>query len=200
MKRKLFVIALAAVSVCVMMSCGSKDGSKEKADAELVAEEVGENEEADAEADDNANAEEEIVAMINDIFDDSDIEYTTNEKGYQEAVIDLTTQFGSKKLCDLVEQVRKIDADKDETEQFIADWNWMLRCFDQGGVEDISVANVDGNKAKVEYWVCNSGMRELYTLALVKEDGQWRVDDVLIMGGQHGSKVKEMKEYIEANQ
>jgi hypothetical protein len=204
MKRKLFMIAFAAVSVCVMVACGSKDGSKEKADAEQVAEETSEvteeaseNEENGEEAD--ARVEDEIVAMINDIFDDSDIEYTTNDQGYMEANIDLIMDFGSIRLCNLVEQVRMIDANKDETEHFIADWNWMLNCFDQGGVEDIEV-DVDGDTAKAKYWVSNSGMRELYELALVKEDGQWRVDDVLTMGGQKGSKAEEMTKYIEENQ
>ena len=199
------MIALAVMSVCVMMSCGSKDGSKEKADAEKVAEETTEvaeeaieNEENGEEAD--VNAEEEIVAMINDIFDDSDIEYTTTEEGYLEAEIDLIMDFGSKKLCNLVEQVRKIDAGKDETEHFIPDWNWMLSCYDQGGVEDITVEAVDGNTAKAKYWVSNGGRRELYELALVKEDGQWRVDDVLILGGEQGSKVEEMTKYIAENQ
>ena len=198
------MIAFAAVSVCVMVACGSKDGSKEKADAEQVAEETSEvteeaseNEENGEEAD--ARAEDEIVAMINDIFDDSDIEYTTNDQGYMEANIDLIMDFGSIRLCNLVEQVRKIDADKEEAERFIADWNWMLNCFDQGGVEDIEV-DVDGDTAKAKYWVSNSGMRELYELALVKEDGQWRVDDVLTMGGQKGSKAEEMTKYIEENQ
>ena len=64
---------------------------------------------------------------------------------------------------------------------------------------DIEV-DVDGDTAKAKYWVSNSGMRELYELALVKEDGQWRVDDVLTMGGQKGSKAEEMTKYIEENQ
>ena len=190
MKRKLFMIAFAAASVCVLVGCGPKDGSKEKADTEQVAE--------SGEAD--SKAKEEIVAMINAIFDDSNIVYTTNDKGEQEAEIDLIIQYGSKKLCNLVEQVRKIDAAKAEEDHFIADWNWMLSCWDIGlcEAEDIDVA-VDGDTAKVKYWAAHSGQRNLYELALVYEDGQWRVDDTLTMGGEPGSKVEQMTKYINEN-
>ena len=192
------MIALAAVSVCVMVSCGSKDGSKEKADAEQVAEGASEDEKEAGKTD--SKAEEEIVAMINDIFDESNIEYSTNDEGYMEAEIDLITQYGSKRLCGLVEQVRKIDADKAEEDHFIADWNWLLSCWDIGLCEadDIDAA-IDGNTAKVKYWISHSGQGALYELALVYEDGQWRVDDILTMGGEPGSKVEQMTKYINEN-
>ena len=66
MKRKLFMVAIAAVSMCVMVSCGKKDNkaNDEKADTE----EVAENEEEEDDADDTVEAS--VTKLLNDAYED----------------------------------------------------------------------------------------------------------------------------------
>ncbi len=204
-------MAIAAVSMCVMAACGSKDGSKQKEGTEQVAEGSEADSEAVAggsEADSEAVAggseadpkAEEIVAMIKGIYDDVDMAYSTSGEDDDEDQFDLITKFGSKRLLDLVEKVRKIDAGKDEADHFIADWNWLICCWDVGvsRPEDIE-ATVDGNKARVKYWLYYSSQYALYDMALVYEDGKWRIDDILQIANDVGSKVEQMNKYIKDN-
>jgi hypothetical protein len=209
MKRKLYVYAIALVAVCVMAGCGSKEskeGSKESKDTVQVAEagttEAGATEASYAEASEtDSQADEEIVAMIKAVYDDVDIVYSTSGEGEPENNIDLMTKYGSKRFCDLVQQVRKIDAGKAEGNRFVDDWDELLSYWGVGQcqVTDDFETTVDGNTAKAKYWLFYSGQYALYELALVKEDGKWRIDDMLQIGNDTGSKVEQMTKYIKEN-
>ena len=188
MKRKLYLIVITALSVCVLGSCSS-NGNNNKAETGLVAK--------DGEVDPKAK---EVVDMVKSIFTDTDSIYSTRSEDNDEGEIDLIAKYGSKKLCNLVEQVRKIDVGKAEDKHFIADWNWLVSCYDMGltQIDEID-ATVDGNNAKAKYWLYYSGQYTLYELALIKEDGQWRIDDTKQIGNDIGSKVEQMSKYINEN-
>ena len=186
------MFAILALSVSLMAACGQKGGAKDK-----VEETTGQ-----AVADDGTNnkAEEEVIAMINAIYDDVDMVYSTSSEPDAGTDIDLMAKYGSKKFFDLVQQIRKIDAGKSEDNRYIADWDVLLCYWDVGVCQptDISVT-IDGNTAKVNYDLYYSGQYATYIMNLVKEDGQWRIDDILQIANDTGSKVEQMAQYIKEN-
>lgn len=194
MKGKFYlVVAIVAVSVCTMVACGSKDAGKDK-------EKDGTGQVAAGGGEVASKAKEEVMAMVKAIYDDVDIIYSTGSEPDVEAPIDLMSKYGSKKFYGLVEQVRKIDADKDEENRFVADWDGLLCYWDVGVCQptDITVT-IDGSTAKVNYELYYSGQYATYVLALVNEEGQWRIDDILQICNDVGSKVEQMTNYLKEN-
>lgn len=193
MKGKIYLFAIVAVSVSMMVACGQKDGSKDK-------EKDGAGQVAASGDEAASKVKEDVIAMIKAIYDDVDIIYSTGSEPAEEAGIDLMSKYGSKKFFRLVEQVRKIDAGKDEENRFVDDWDTLLNCWDVGVCQptDINVT-IDGSTAQVNYELYYSGQYATYVLALVKEEGQWRIDDILQIGNDVGSKVEQMTSYLKEN-
>ena len=199
MKRKLYLFAIAAVSVCVMTACGSKDSSKdkEKAGTEKVAEGNDEGDEDDGE-EAAPKTKEGVIAMVRSLYDDANTIYSPSEDG-MEANIDLVGEYCSKKFNELVSQIREIDVEKGEP-GLCEDWNGLLSFYDEAPIEpkDFDVT-IDGNTAMANFELVHGDESATHSFALVYEDGQWRIDDIEQRGIDGYSKVEQMTEYIEEN-
>ena len=202
MKRKLFLFAIAAVSMCVMVACGSKDASKDK--DQNATEKVTEKAESDDSEDGEEAApktEEGVVALINAIYEDVNIICGPRGEDDLEPNIDLVGQYCSKEFRELVDKIREIDANKGE-EEFDLQGNWvgLWAFFDPPfEVQDIDVS-LDGDEASVSYFLKKGGEKVEMDYSVVYEDGQWRISDCDRIGMLAGSWVDRMNDYIEANQ
>ena len=198
MKAKLYLMAIVAVSVCMMVACGSKDASKEKSSeaAEQVAEEAEPDTEGAA-----LKTEEGVVALINAIYEDVNTICAPRDEDDCEPNIDLVGQYCSKEFRELVDKVREIDVNKGE-DAFIAQNNWIvLWAFFEPPfeVQDIDVS-LDGDEGTVNYFLKKGDEKAEMDFSVVYEDGQWRFSDCDRIGMLAGSWVDRMNEYIEANQ
>ena len=200
MSRKTLLIAIAALSVCTMMACGSKDSSKDN-------ENVGSSQVADA-ADEMTDDEEDapktkegVIAMLKEAYDDVNIIYGPRDEDDLEPNIDLFGMYCSKSFRELIDQVREIEAKKDSGDDyFFTDWNALWHFWDEGTVtpKDFDV-QVEGDTADATFELVHGKETVTQSVSLVYEDGQWRVNDWLQRGMDAVSKVEQMKEYIEEN-
>ena len=200
MKRKLFVFAIAALSVCVMASCGKKDSSKEnaeKANTENVESEPEETDEEDV----APKTEEGVIAMLQEAYADANL--VSQPEDDMEPNIDLFGEYCSKSFNEKLNRIREIDADKewgakyellkDELGQFIY---WEGSTVE---MKDIDVT-IDGDTANATYLLTN-GEDELMTeVELVYEDGQWHINNWLQIGMMALDVQENMDEYIQENQ
>ena len=197
MKRKLFLLAISALSMCMMAACSSKDSSKEKESAEQV--EAANSEEDDGEKD-APKTKDGVIAMLKAAYEDVNIIYNPPEDDC-EPNIDLFGMYGSKAFNELIGQVREIEAAKNsEDDLFFTDWSALWHFWDEGTVTptDFDV-DVDGDTAEATFELVHGKDSATQVVSLVYEDGQWRVDDWLQRGMDGLSKVEEMKEYIKEN-
>ncbi len=195
MKRKLFVMVIAAVSVCVMAACGSQDGSKKKTDTEQVAE--GTNEvEADDGDEAGSDVKKAIVKLVKAV--NNDINALSGEKPN----VDLIDKYCSKNLRQLVAKISDIDRNKPAGEGYATDGKWanVLWAFYEPPfeIEKIDVY-VDGDEGTVSYLQRKGGEKVEMDYRVVLEDGEWRFDDCERMGMMARSWVEDMNEYIEEN-
>lgn len=198
MKAKLYLMAIVAVSVCMMVACGSKDASKEKSSE--AAEQVAEEAEPDAEGT-ALKTEEGVVALINAIYEDVNTICAPRDEDDCEPNIDLVGQYCSKEFRELVDKVREIDVNKGE-DAFVADGDWTaLWAFFEPPfeVQDIDVS-LDGDEGTVNYFLKKGDEKAEMDFSVVYEDGQWRISDCDRFGLMTGSWIDRMNEYIEANQ
>lgn len=176
MKRTFIVFGIAAMSVFVMISCGSKDASKDKESTEQVAEG---NEEATEEAEEDEAApktEEGVIAMLEEAYADANL--ISQPEDDMEVNLDLYGMYCSKDFNDKVEKVRSIEASTGEKFTAFEDALGMFVYWDGSTVtmKDAS-AWVDGDTAGASY-VLTNGDEEMETVVnLVYEDGQWRIDN-----------------------
>ena len=204
MKRKLFLCAIAMVSMCVMVACGSKDASKDKANDKAATEQVAEETESDEfEGDATAvKTEEGVVALVNAIYDDINIIYGPRDEDDCEPNIDIVGQYCSKEFRELTDKIREIDVNKAEGEGFDlnGDWAALWAFFDLPfEVQDIDVS-IDGDEGSVSLFLKKGGEKVEMDYSVVYEDGQWRFSDCDRIGMLTGSWIDRMNEYIEANQ
>lgn len=193
MKKRFFMMAIATLTVCVMSACGSKDGGKEY--TEPVVDTADDSDEA------APKTEEGVIAMMRAAYEDANLIYAPQEDG-MEANIDLFGMYCSKEFNSVIEQVREIEAKKDnENDCFFADWNALWHFWDDGVVtpKDFDVS-IDGDTADVTFELTHGKDSATQAVALVYEDGQWRVNDWLQRGMDGLSMVEQMKEYIKNNQ
>jgi hypothetical protein len=212
MKRKLFVMTLAAMSACVMMACGSKDDSKKKADAEQVAEEavdvsgevvVDEPADVDEPVDEpSGDAKQAIVKMVNALYDDIKAVNASRNDGKEAPDIDFINKYCSKEFRALVAKIREIDRNKPADEGFGMGDNWgsgMWEFFDPPyELVDLDV-EVDGNEGTVCYYLKKGGEKAEMDYSVVFEDGKWCFSDCDRIGMLAGSWIDRMTEYIEEN-
>lgn len=177
------MIAIATVSMCVMAGCGSKDGSKEKADVEQVAEE------------DDSDAKKAIVGLVNAVYDDINAVSASSSKPN----IDLIGKYCSKEFRELVSKICEIDRNKPADEGFGMNndlWSFYEPPFE---VENNEV-DVDSNEGSVCYQLRKGGEKVDMIYSVVCEDGEWRFSDCERIGMMAGSWVDRMTDYIEENQ
>lgn len=199
MKRKLFVMGIAAMSACVMMACGAKDSSKETGSTEQV--EVASDESEVDDGDEVASKTKEgVIAMLKEAYDDANIIYNPPEDDC-EPNLDLFGMYCSKDFYELINKVREVEAKQtNEEDHFFSDWNAMWHFWDKGVVtpKDFDVT-VDGDKAEATFELTRGNDSATQVVALVYEDNQWRVDDWLQRGMDGLSMREQIKEYLENN-
>ena len=213
MKRKLFLFAIAALSVCVMASCSKKSSkdNKEKDDTELVEnedEDDEELEEADEEVADGVDVapeeewtEEAVANVIRQAYEDVNVIYGPREDDL-EPNIDLYAMYCSEDFNKLVNKIRSIDAQKDDNDDMFfsyPDLTWNY--WGEGSVEpkNIKVELLTGNMAEATFELTH-GQEWLQTkLSFFYENGGWRIEDWLQVGDDETSLVHRMTGYIEQN-
>ena len=210
MKRKLFLFAIAALSVCVMASCGKKSSKdkNEKDDTELVEDEDDEELEADEEVADGVDVapeedwtEEAVADVIRKAYADASLLYAPSEDGL-EANIDVFGMYCTEDFNELLRKVRVIDAQQDDPgDCFFQDESLTWNYWGVGSVEpkNIEVQLTTGNMAQATFQLTH-GEEWLQTeVSLFYENGQWRIDDWVQVGDNAVSLAERMYEYVEQN-
>lgn len=198
MKRTFIVFGIAAMSVFVMMSCGSKDASKDKESTEQVADE---NVEADDEADEDEAApktEEGVIAMLQQAYADANL--VSKPEDDMEPNLDLFGMYCSKDLNDKVEQIRSIEVSTGDKFEAFPDLSSFF-IYWEGSTATMKDASawVDGDTASASY-VLTNGEEEMETsVNLVYEDGQWRIDNWEQIGKFGIDPKGTMEDFIEAH-
>ena len=214
MKRKLYMIAIAAVSMGVMVACSPKGDSKENDKKTNATEEV--TEEADSEEADSEEAESEesyiekatlkteegVVALIYAIYEDINTIYGPSDEDECEPNVGLVGQYLSKEFRELTDKIREIDANKAEGEGFDmnGDWSGLWYFWDPPFEVQNIEASIEGDYGYVNYSLVQGGEGVDMSYTVVYEDGQWRISDCYCIGMMTGSWIDRMNEYIEANQ
>jgi hypothetical protein len=192
MRKNLFLMTIAAVSVCVMVACGSKSSSNKVESAsqpEPAKEEVGYGEE------DAPKTAEGVIAMLKEAYEEVNI-LTNPSDDESEPNIDLVAEFCSKDFNELRDKMR--EAEVNGKPGIVEDWNAMWTFWDEGTItpEDFDVS-VDGDTAEATFNLTNGDDNVTYCVSLVYEDGQWRVSDWTQRGMDGLSLVERMTEYLE---
>lgn len=198
MKRKLFLMAITAISFCVIAACGSKAGSN-NANADQVAAADGSDSDELDEDDENApKTEAGVTDMLNQLYDDINIIYTPRGEDDLEPNIDIFAQYCSSAFNTLREQVMAIDFELDDEEKFFDDWDQLFSFWDEAPMvpTDISV-DVEGDTAQVFYELNHGSESATFELQVVYENGQWHVNDILQRGLDGLSKLEQMRTFIE---
>lgn len=189
------MLGIAAMSVFVMMSCGSKDGSKENKTEEGT-EQVAENEDDEYADEDASKTEEGVIAMLEEAYSDANI--ISQPEDEMEPNIDLFALYCSKEINEKMEQIREIEVSTGEKFDAIPDELGMFIYWEGATVtlNDMDV-DIDGDTATATYNVSN-GSDELITVVdLVYEDGQWRIDNWQQIGMLALDVKERMDEFIE---
>lgn len=191
------MIGIAAMSVFVMMSCGSKDANKDKESTEQVAEAENDEEEMDDET--APKTEEGVIAMLQEAYADANL--ISQPEDDMEPNLDLFSMYCSKDFNEKVEQIRSIEVNTGEKFNVISDPMGMFIYWEGATVKmkDIDV-DVDGDTAIATYNLTNGEDEMITVVDLVYEDGQWRIDEWEQIG-QFALHLKDtMNEFIESNQ
>ncbi len=198
MKRKLFLMAIAAVSVLVMVACGSKAGGNDN--GQEVAVNGSDPEELDNE-DVAPKTADGVIAMLRELYDEVNIIYTPRGDDEEEPQIDLFGEFCSDEFNEIRGQVLAIDAKLDDMDKFFVDWNQLFSFWDEAPItpKDFDV-DIDGDTATVCYELTHNDESATHVLELVYENGHWRVNDVLQRGIDALNKLDEMRSFIENRQ
>ena len=189
------MLGIAAMSVFVMMSCGSKDGSKENKTEEGT-EQVAENEDDEYADEDAPKTEEGVIAMLEEAYSDANI--ISQPEDEMEPNIDLFALYCSKEINEKMEQIREIEVSTGEKFDAIPDELGMFIYWEGATVtlNDMDV-DVDGDTATATYNVSN-GSDELITVVdLIYEDGQWHIDNWQQIGMLALDVKERMDEFIE---
>ncbi len=195
MKRKLFLMVIAAVSVLVMASCGQK-GSNDNSSADQVTAEDEELDEDDAPA---PKTEEGVIAMLQSVYTDANL--VSQPEDDMEVNLDLFGMYCSRDFNEKVHQIRSIESRTGNHFEVIPDELGMFIYWEGQtvSISDIDVA-VDGNEASATYNLSNGEDEMMTAIELVYENGQWRIDDWEQIGMLSVNIKAMMDEFIEENQ
>ncbi len=190
------MIGIAAMSVCVMMSCGSKEANKDKESTEQVAE--GENNEEESDDEAAPKTEEGVIAMLQEAYSDANL--ISQPEDDMEPNLDLFGMYCSKDFNEKIEQIRNIEANTGEKFNVISDPLGMFIYWEGATVSmnDIDV-DVDGETAIASYTLTNGEDEMITVVDLVYEDGQWRIDEWEQIGKFTLNLKETMNEFIESN-
>lgn len=196
MKKTFMMIGIAAMSVCVMTSCGSKDANKEKEGTEQVAENEGNEDDEDAPA---PKTEEGVIALLQEAYEDANLISQPDEDDC-EPNLDLFGMYCSKEFNEKMEEIRRIEVSSGDEFDRITDEAGMFVYWEgqKSSPKDFDV-EIEGNRAYATYNVSNGDDELITVIQLVYEDGQWRIDDWEQIGMLVINLREAMDEFIEAH-
>ena len=191
-------MTIAAVSVCVMVACGSKSSSNNEKSAEQQAEQT--EEEVGYGEEDAPKTAEGVIAMLNEAYEEVNLFTNPSDEDECEPNIDLVAEFCSKDFNDLREKIREIVVNKD-VPSIIDDWNGIWSFWDEGTItpKDFDV-NIDGDTGNAIFTLTNGDEEITYDVSVVYEDGQWRVSDWTQRGIDGYSIAERLSDFIEENE
>lgn len=195
MRRRLFLVAIAAMSVCVMMACGSKSASNnDSAEQAESADEVGSGENGDP------KTEQAVIDLLEEAYFDVNTIIGPRDEEECEPSLDLSI-YCSKEFNRLRDKILAIEAKKaDGSFALYEDWNRMWSFWETGPVtpKDFQV-DIDGDTANVTFNLTHGDESATQEVMLIYEDGQWHLNDWLQRGIDADSHLERMREYIEEN-
>ncbi|MCR4602822.1 MAG: hypothetical protein K5683_04745 [Prevotella sp.] len=199
--RKIHLIIITVMSLCLMASCDNKKSNKNWAqeedyeDTEMVDEETADDMEVAPEA---LWTEDAVADMLRKAYKDASLIYAPSEDG-QEANIDLDAMYCSKYWNEVLQQVRAIDARQSDPSKRFGDGNAQWNYWMEGAVEpkDIKVTLLTGNMAEATFDLTH-GEEWMHTrVSLDFEDGEWRISDWLEVGDSSQSLLEAMEKFVE---
>lgn len=194
MKRKLFQMTFTAVSVFVMVACGSKPASNndESAEQAELSVEVGDEEE------DAPKTEEGVIAMLRAAYEEVNLFTNPDPNEECEGNFDLVAEFCSKEFNDIRERIREAEVKKGITDGLIEDWNGLWSFWDEGTITptDFDV-DVTGDVGEATFNLTNGEDSVIYCVSVIYEDGRWHVSDWTQRGIDGVSHLERMMDYLE---
>ncbi len=198
MKRKLFQMTFAAVTVSVMMACGSKSGSNNVASADQAALSVEVGDEEEEEDEDAPKTEEGVIAMLRAAYEEVNLFTNPCDEDECEGNFDLVAEFCSKEFNDIRERIREAEVEKGITDGIIDDWNGIWSFWEEGTITPTEFdVDLEGDTGDVTFTLSNGEDSVIYCVSVVYEDGQWRVSDWTQRGLDGLSLLDRMMEYLE---
>jgi len=200
MKRKLFMVAIAAVSMCVMVSCGKKDNkaNDEKADTEQVA---GNDEEED---DANTTPKEAIAKLLESAYEDLNVIYGPRDEDDCEPNLDMFGMYCTEGFNQLITDIRKVDYEQDlEEDRFFRGNELAMWGPWEDGSLSIDDITVEMNGEDLAYATYNLHHGEEWInmgVELELENGEWRIADFTKTGDVEASMEALMISYLQANE
>lgn len=197
MKRKFFLVAVAAVSMCVMVSCGNKDNKagEEKTDTEQLADS----------GDDDAEASplEAITKLLDSAYEDLSVIYGPREDDL-EPNLDLYGMYCTKGFNQLITETRAADYAQELEEDRFFQGNdlgmWSPWESTPLIVDDVNVEMNGEGLAYATYTLHHGEEWISIGVELEFEDGEWRIADFTKMGDVEASMESLMISYLEANE
>lgn len=195
MKRKNIIFGIATMSVFAVLSCGSKDSSKDKQDTQQVTVNI-------LGTDDPAapKTEKGVIDMLQKAYHDANILSTTDDLTDPDICIDLFGKYCSRvfnekmnEICDIQDSTGvKFPQIPDQIGMFVY-WEG-----DTVTIKDIDVA-INGDTAIASYNLSNGKKDMMTVVELVYEDAKWHFNDWQQIGPFTLNTMKAMDEYLETN-
>jgi hypothetical protein len=154
---------------------------------------------ANAQETENRQVEERVKAIYADVVKAyPDDLFELNEENRPD--IDLDGLYCSEEWNRLVERVVEIDnAEPYDIGFFDADYWIMGQDWQNLGISNVKAQVTDANHAVVNLLLHNCGNKTPVKLTMVKEQGEWKIDDFAEDDGLYSWKTN-MQEYIEDSQ
>lgn len=164
------MMAIAAVSLCVMVSCGNKENKDKENNSQENTEQVKEVE---------ASGEEAVVKMLQSAYEDFNTIFTPQEDD-MEVNLDLYGMYCSEEFNEMINQVRAAEANLDDPEQHFFQESdlgmWSLWEDNNLTIDNIDV-ELDGETGYATYILHHGDETEKIGVTLVFENDEWRIDD-----------------------
>lgn len=157
---------------------------------------------------DNSTQQDELISRVNDIYStvfdwyaDWTNKWLNDEPISEDFYINFDSIYCSQDWNSVKKKVLEYDATLDEVGFFEADYWVMGQDFQDLSISDVEVINIQGNKAQVEFNHHNFGSVTRVRLDMVKEDGEWKIDDFIDVDSEYGDIYwkKEMNVYLKEN-
>ena len=187
-------MTFAAVSVFVMVACGSKPASNNDESAEQAELSV----EVCDEEEDAPKTEEGVIAMLRAAYEEVNLFTTPDPTEECEGNFDLVAEFCSKEFNDIRERIREAEVKKGITDGLIEDWNGLWSFWDEGTITptDFDV-DVTGDVGEATFNLTNGEDSVIYCVSVIYEDGRWHVSDWTQRGIDGVSHLERMMDYLE---